>query len=193
MRRQVRPFGANALLASYTEDGPQLYSIDTSGVSARFFATAMGKVYIIYMYVQIYTAIGKARPRPALQREATPRPHTPPTHTPHRPTHPYPHTLVLGRDGQGAPSPPHGLTLPAPRAAPFPSHPSRPNPIPAQGKSGAKSFPNPNPNPDPNPNPNQGKNGAKSHLEKLDLETLTCREAVTEVAKILYSQARLRG
>merc|ERR1711957_534614 len=40
---QVRPFGANALLASYTEDGPQLYSIDTSGVSARFFATAMGK------------------------------------------------------------------------------------------------------------------------------------------------------
>ena len=72
MRRQVRPFGANALLASYTEDGPQvhgryrgdigeikgdavdptnpnpnpdqLYSIDTSGVSARFFATAMGKV-----------------------------------------------------------------------------------------------------------------------------------------------------
>ena len=43
MRRQVRPFGANALLASYTEDGPQLYSIDTSGVSARFFATAMGK------------------------------------------------------------------------------------------------------------------------------------------------------
>ena len=43
VRRQVRPFGANALLASYTEDGPQLYSIDTSGVSARFFATAMGK------------------------------------------------------------------------------------------------------------------------------------------------------
>jgi 20S proteasome alpha/beta subunit len=45
VRRQVRPFGANALLASYNaEDGPQLYSIDTSGVSARFFATAMGKV-----------------------------------------------------------------------------------------------------------------------------------------------------
>jgi 20S proteasome subunit alpha 7 len=73
---QVRPFGANALLASYAEDGPQLYSIDTSGVSARFFATAMGK----------------------------------------------------------------------------------------------------------------GKNGAKSTLEKLNLETMTCREAVTEVAKILYAQ-----
>ena len=85
MRRQVRPFGANALLASYTEDGPQLYSIDTSGVSARFFATAMGKV----------------SPRPALQMEATPHPHTR-----HRPTHPYPHTLVLDRDGQGEPSPP---------------------------------------------------------------------------------------
>lgn len=73
---QVRPFGATALLASYTEDGPQLYSIDTSGVSHRFFATSMGK----------------------------------------------------------------------------------------------------------------GKNGAKSALEKLNLETLTCREAVTEAAKILYAQ-----
>merc|ERR1711865_251301 len=59
-----------------TEDGPQLYSIDTSGVAARFFATAMGK----------------------------------------------------------------------------------------------------------------GKNGAKSQLEKLNLEMITCREAVTEIAKILYSQ-----
>ena len=62
----------------------QLYSIDTSGVSARFFATAMGKV----------------SPRPALQMEATPHPHTP-----HRPTHPYPHTLVLDRDGQYDPRP----------------------------------------------------------------------------------------
>ena len=54
--------------------------------------------------------------------------------------------------------------MPTPRAAPFPSHPH------------------------PHPHPDQGKNGAKSYLEKLNLETLTCREAVTEVAKILYSQ-----
>jgi len=73
---QVRPFGCSALLCSYTEEGPQLYAMDTSGVAHRFFATAMGK----------------------------------------------------------------------------------------------------------------GKNGAKSALEKLNLETLTCAEAVTEVAKILYAQ-----
>lgn len=34
----------------------------------------------------------------------------------------------------------------------------------------------------------KGKNGAKSQLEKLDLSTLTCREAVTEAAKVIYSQ-----
>jgi len=73
---QVRPFGAQALLCNYGEDGPQLYHIDTHGVSHRFFATAMGK----------------------------------------------------------------------------------------------------------------GKNGAKSALEKLNLETLTAREAVFEVTKILYAQ-----
>mmetsp|Transcript_25067 Transcript_25067/g.54743 ORF Transcript_25067/g.54743 Transcript_25067/m.54743 type:complete len:250 (+) Transcript_25067:87-836(+) len=72
----VRPFGASVLLASYTEDGPQLYAIEPSGLSYRFFATAVGK----------------------------------------------------------------------------------------------------------------SKNAAKSALEKLDLSTLTCREAVVEVAKILYAQ-----
>merc|ERR1719152_733157 len=34
----------------------------------------------------------------------------------------------------------------------------------------------------------KGKNGAKSALEKLDLTTLTCREAVTEAAKCIYTQ-----
>lgn len=34
----------------------------------------------------------------------------------------------------------------------------------------------------------KGKNGAKSALEKLNLETLTAREAVFEVTKILYAQ-----
>jgi len=39
----VRPFGASVLVANYTEDGPQLYSIEPSGLSYRFFATAIGK------------------------------------------------------------------------------------------------------------------------------------------------------
>ena len=34
----------------------------------------------------------------------------------------------------------------------------------------------------------KGKNGAKSQLEKLDLTTLTAREAVTEAAKVIYTQ-----
>jgi 20S proteasome subunit alpha 7 len=72
----VRPFGAAVLLASYAEDGPQLYSIEPSGLSYRFLATAVGK----------------------------------------------------------------------------------------------------------------NKNAAKSALEKLDLTTLTCREAVVEIAKMLYAQ-----
>jgi len=72
----VRPFGASVLIGSYTEEGPQLHSVDPSGVAYRFFATAIGK----------------------------------------------------------------------------------------------------------------GKNGAKSQLEKLDLSTLTAREAVVEAAKILYMQ-----
>uniref|UniRef100_A0A7S0LAB8 Proteasome subunit alpha type n=1 Tax=Coccolithus braarudii TaxID=221442 RepID=A0A7S0LAB8_9EUKA len=72
----VRPFGAAVLIANYADDGPQLYAVDPSGLSYRFFATAVGK----------------------------------------------------------------------------------------------------------------SKNAAKSALEKLDLSTLTCREAVIEVAKILYAQ-----
>jgi 20S proteasome subunit alpha 7 len=39
----VRPFGASVLIASYTDDGPQLHSVDPSGVSYRYFATAIGK------------------------------------------------------------------------------------------------------------------------------------------------------
>jgi len=34
----------------------------------------------------------------------------------------------------------------------------------------------------------KGKNGAKSQLEKLDLATLTAREAVIEAAKVIYTQ-----
>ena len=34
----------------------------------------------------------------------------------------------------------------------------------------------------------KGKNGAKSLLEKLDLSTLTAREAVMEAAKVVYTQ-----
>ena len=34
----------------------------------------------------------------------------------------------------------------------------------------------------------KGKNGAKSQLEKLDLSTLTAREAVMEAAKVIYAQ-----
>ena len=78
------PLTPTLTLLTRTRTLDQLYSIDTSGVSARFFATAMGKV----------------SPRPALQMEATPHPHTR-----HRPTHPYPHTLVLDRDGQCDPRP----------------------------------------------------------------------------------------
>merc|ERR1712087_137723 len=39
----VRPFGASVLLSSYAEEGPQLYSVDPSGLSYRFLATAVGK------------------------------------------------------------------------------------------------------------------------------------------------------
>jgi len=72
----VRPFGAAVLIGSYSEDGPMLHAVDPSGVSYRYFATAIGK----------------------------------------------------------------------------------------------------------------GKNGAKSQLEKLDLTTLTAREAVIEAAKVIYTQ-----
>ena len=40
----IRPFGAAVLVASYTEEGgPMLYAAEPSGVSYRFFATAIGK------------------------------------------------------------------------------------------------------------------------------------------------------
>jgi len=39
----VRPFGASVLLANYAEDEPQLYAVEPSGLSYRYFATAIGK------------------------------------------------------------------------------------------------------------------------------------------------------
>eukprot|EP00891_Asterochloris_glomerata_P004683 jgi/Astpho2/4683/Aster-00244 len=39
----LRPFGTSTLLAVYDEKGPQLYLVEPSGVSARFFGTAVGK------------------------------------------------------------------------------------------------------------------------------------------------------
>ena len=42
-RRVVRPFGAAVLIGSYTEQGPMLHAIDPSGISYRYFATAIGK------------------------------------------------------------------------------------------------------------------------------------------------------
>eukprot|EP00741_Cyanophora_paradoxa_P009074 tig00001466_g8787.t1 len=39
----VRPFGSSLLLATYDKDGPQLYGIEPSGISYRYFATAIGK------------------------------------------------------------------------------------------------------------------------------------------------------
>lgn len=42
-RRYLRPFGTSVLIATYDKDGPELYQVDPSGVSNRFFATATGK------------------------------------------------------------------------------------------------------------------------------------------------------
>merc|ERR1719197_243343 len=39
----VRPFGCSILIGSYSEDGPRLHAVDPSGVSYRYFATAIGK------------------------------------------------------------------------------------------------------------------------------------------------------
>ena len=39
----VRPFGASALLSSYTEEGPQLYAMEPSGMSYSHYAAAIGK------------------------------------------------------------------------------------------------------------------------------------------------------
>eukprot|EP00906_Rhabdomonas_costata_P036347 RCo051014 len=39
----VRPFGCSVLLASYTDDGPQLYMIDPSGSSWGYYGCALGK------------------------------------------------------------------------------------------------------------------------------------------------------
>lgn len=39
----VRPFGSTILLATFDHSGPQLYSIEASGASARYLGTAAGK------------------------------------------------------------------------------------------------------------------------------------------------------
>jgi len=39
----ARPYGASLLLANYDKDGPALYMIDPSGLSQKYFATAIGK------------------------------------------------------------------------------------------------------------------------------------------------------
>jgi len=39
----LRPYGASVLLGVYDKDGPALYMIDPSGVSYKYFATAIGK------------------------------------------------------------------------------------------------------------------------------------------------------
>lgn len=40
---QVRPFGASIILASYSDDGPQLFLADPSGMTAGYHACAVGK------------------------------------------------------------------------------------------------------------------------------------------------------
>ncbi|KAG1338278.1 putative Proteasome subunit alpha type-3 [Cocos nucifera] len=39
----LRPFGCGVLLGGYDRDGPQLYMIEPSGVSYRYFGAAIGK------------------------------------------------------------------------------------------------------------------------------------------------------
>ncbi|XP_020101895.1 proteasome subunit alpha type-3 isoform X1 [Ananas comosus] len=39
----LRPFGCGVLLGGYDRDGPQLYMVEPSGVSYRYFGAAMGK------------------------------------------------------------------------------------------------------------------------------------------------------
>eukprot|EP00243_Klebsormidium_subtile_P004541 TRINITY_DN18580_c0_g1_i1.p1 TRINITY_DN18580_c0_g1~~TRINITY_DN18580_c0_g1_i1.p1 ORF type:complete len:250 (+),score=56.12 TRINITY_DN18580_c0_g1_i1:255-1004(+) len=39
----VRPFGSSVLLGVYDKEGPQLYAIEPTGISHRFFGTAIGK------------------------------------------------------------------------------------------------------------------------------------------------------
>merc|ERR1712070_1267366 len=39
----VRPFGASVIISNYTDDGPELYAVEPSGISYRFFATSVGK------------------------------------------------------------------------------------------------------------------------------------------------------
>ena len=43
MYGSVRPFGCSVILGSYDRDGPRLYSVEPSGTSWGYFATAIGK------------------------------------------------------------------------------------------------------------------------------------------------------
>nr|GEY39345.1 proteasome subunit alpha type-3-like [Tanacetum cinerariifolium] len=37
------PFGSGVILGGYDRDGPQLYMVEPSGVSYRYFGAAIGK------------------------------------------------------------------------------------------------------------------------------------------------------
>lgn len=39
----VRPFGCSVIVASYADDGPQLYAVDPSGTVAGYYGIALGK------------------------------------------------------------------------------------------------------------------------------------------------------
>ncbi|RVW15789.1 Proteasome subunit alpha type-3 [Vitis vinifera] len=39
----LRPFGCGVILGGYDRDGPQLYMVEPSGVSYRYFGAAIGK------------------------------------------------------------------------------------------------------------------------------------------------------
>ncbi|KAF3577896.1 hypothetical protein DY000_02034476 [Brassica cretica] len=39
----LRPFGCGVILGGYDKDGPQLYMIEPSGISYRYFGAAIGK------------------------------------------------------------------------------------------------------------------------------------------------------
>ena len=172
----MRPFGANALLASYTEDGPQLYSIDTSGVSARFFATAMGKVRTTTS-LAARTAHCRRRPTSAAPRlgralgklRKAARTAQPTAPCRRRPSHPaHRRTVLPARSVRPTSAAPHlcrtswaAPAWAAPHGPPRLHHPAcTTTPLHLVELALRLCV--------------QGKNGAKSQLEKLNLETITC-------------------
>lgn len=158
--RYVRPFGSSALIASYSPDGPQLFAVEPSGLSHRFFAAAIG---------------ASARPASCNPLKKSPAAGFFPT--PHRRL-PGPAGSPVPADGVRAAC--HVFEARAPPASPPPPVAAPPPHLPAQNTSfpvlpGRAAS-------------GKSKNAAKSALEKLDLSTLTAKEAVKEVAKILYAQ-----